>query len=104
MDPMVSARVPAGLRNQVNEGLQRIGSTPTELINRAYEYFVATGDLPGKSEPIKPGMRRLDASQSRELRQSILETTFPVPESFFANKSYDELLADEMRRGYEALP
>ena len=30
-------------------------------------------------------------------------TTYPVPEGFFADRSYDEILESEMGREYEAL-
>ncbi len=103
MDPMVSARVPIGLRDQVNKRLREIGSTPTELINRAYEFFITTGSLPGKKTEIEPGTRRLDASQLGDLKQSILMTTHPVDESFFADREYNDALESELRREYEAL-
>jgi len=37
MDPMVSSRIPASLRDRVNTPLKEIGSNPAELINKAYE-------------------------------------------------------------------
>lgn len=103
MDPMVSARVPMELRDQVNEGLRAIGSSPTELINRAYEYFLDTKKLPGREVAAKKGKRQLTASQLRALAKSIEETTYIVPESYFEGLDYKQILERELRESYEAL-
>lgn len=103
MDPMVSARVPMELRDQVNEGLRAIGSSPTELINRAYEFFLDTKRLPGRDASSKKGKRKLNASQLRALTESIKETTRAVPESYFEGLDYKELLRRRLRESYEAL-
>lgn len=103
MDPMVSARVPRGLRDQVNEGLRSIGSSPTELINRAYESFLATGILPGQDAALRRGKRSLTETQLQELKARTAKTTFDVPESFFAGRSYEDILASELKAAYEAL-
>lgn len=51
MDPMVSTRVPAELRDQVNEGLRSTGSSPTERIKADR---IITRDLDGFApSPIK---------------------------------------------------
>ena len=103
MDAMVSARVPAEVRDQVNDRLRDIGSTPTELINRAYRAFLETGALPGSSADARPGRRTIDASALDELRRSIKATTFAVPESYFAGRSYDRILEEELEASYAAL-
>ncbi|NHM16063.1 hypothetical protein GMI69_05220 [Eggerthellaceae bacterium zg-887] len=103
MDPMVSARVPAGLRDQVNEGLRSIGSTPTELINRAYEFFLATGTLPGDRPAPKPGKRVLNAAQRQAFEESIRATTCNVDGSLFAETDWDDALEQALRDEYEAL-
>ena len=103
MDPMVSARVPAELRDQVNSRLREIGSTPTELINRAYRAFLETGTLPGSSADARPGKRAFDESALRDVRRSIEATTFAVPESYFAGRSYDRILEEELEAAYAAL-
>lgn len=103
MDPMVSARVPAELRDQVNADLRAIGSSPTELINRAYEYFLETKTLPKGHSAMKAGRRRLDSSSLDALSKSISETSRSVPESFFNGMDYDRILEDELRGSYEAL-
>ena len=103
MNTMVSARVPVGLRDQVNKELRAIGSTPSELINRAYEFFLSTKTLPEVSSASVPGHRKLSASQAEELRKSLEATTTPVPEAYFQNKTYKELLEEKLRAAYEAL-
>lgn len=103
MDPMVSARVPLELRDQVNDELRKIGSSPTELINSAYEFFLKTKSLPTPRPGLKPGKRRLSKEDARKIQASLDSSTFFVPESFFDDKSYDELLADALREEYESL-
>ena len=103
MDPMVSARVPLPLKNAVNRELKTIGSSPTELINKAYEYFLVTKQLPESEGSLKPGIRKIDATRRKQLRSMIDRTTYPVPESYFGNRSYDQILEDELRNSYEAL-
>lgn len=103
MDPMVSARVPVGLRDAVNQGLKEIGSSPTELINSAYEFFLANRALPGQATAPKPGRRHLGAKDIEALNESIASSTCAIPESYFGGRSYDELLAGNLRGEYEAL-
>lgn len=103
MDPMVSARVPAELRDQVNNELRNIGSSPTELINKAYEFFLNTKTLPNSGKSLTPGHRKLNKAQIKELRQSLEESSAKVPESYFHGKAYDDLLANKLKESYEAL-
>ena len=103
MEPMVSARVPLPLRNRVNERLKEMGSSPTELINKAYAFVDATGLLPRVEARIEPGRRTLTAEQQRKATRFFDRTTYSVPEEYFAGQSYDSLLEDEMRRAHEAL-
>ncbi len=70
MNTMVSARVPVELRDQVNEQLRKIGATPTELINRAYEFVLANKALPEGAQRMAAGRRALTAAQRAELRRT----------------------------------
>ena len=97
MDPMASARVPAELRDQVNRELHAINSSPTELINSAYEFFLNTKMLPKTPSTSTPGRRKLSPSQAEELKRSLYETTFQVPETYFQGKSYGQLLEEKLR-------
>ena len=103
MDPMVSARVPEDLRTRVNLRLKDIGSTPTELINKAYEFLDTTGGLPRSDAVLHACKRRLSDEQKQALVSAIEQETCAVPESFFARRDYDTILEAELRRSYEAL-
>lgn len=103
MDAMVSARVPVEVRDQVNEGLRSIGSSPTELINSAYQFFLEQKKLPQEETPMNNGRRVLSEKQRATLKASVAATTYAVPESYFKGRSYDEMLGRRLRHGYEAL-
>lgn len=103
MDPMVSARVPEELRNQVNGKLRSNGSSPTELINAAYTYYLDYGQLPNEQHTQLPGKRTYSKQQFEELRSSFQRSTYAVPASYFANESDDEILARVLKEQYEAL-
>ena len=105
MSVMVSARVPRELHEQVSEMLRDMGVSTTQLINGAYRQFRDTGKLPGEreAETPMPGMRTLAPEQQEDLARSIHETTRRVPESYFADATYDDMLERELRARYEAL-
>lgn len=103
MNVMVSARVPVELRDQVSDQLQRIGATPTELINRAYEFVLANKALPEGRQGMAPGRRVLAAAQLEELRQSIERTTLPLLSGLDDGISYDSMLEEALRDEHEAL-
>ncbi len=103
MNSMVSARVPTELRDQVNERLKSKGYSPTELIKSAYEYFLKSDELPSQANDMQEGKRKLDDSRLSELRASLNATTFPVPESFFGDMDYKQMLERELLESYEAL-
>lgn len=103
MDPIVSARVPAEIREQGNRILADKGSSPTALINSAYLYLIETGELPRATALPSHGSRRLDNAHRKQLLQSIQGTTRAVPEGFFTVRTDDEILEDELRAAYETL-
>ena len=61
MHAMVTARVPLEIRDQVNAKLRSIGSSPTELVNAAYDYVLATGELPDAQRGESPSHHLTDA-------------------------------------------
>lgn len=53
-------------------------------------------------------MNKLDKTQASKEQENTLEsfldsTTHPVPESYFENKPYKEILAEELIQDYEKL-
>lgn len=67
MAAMVSARVPETTRDQVLELLKANGSSPTELINAAFEYYLAEQKLPEAPRAPKPGVRLVYEAMRAEL-------------------------------------
>ena len=105
MDSIVTARVPIGIKEQGRIALQKIGATPTDLINAAYRYVLEEGKLPQVEStpfgcPEKP--RRLSAAQKKKLKQRLHDTTFPVPISYWEGKTDDDLLEQALREKYES--
>ena len=74
MDAIVSARVPIALKERGNGILHDIGSTPTQLINAAYQFVLAEHELPKPHDPLE-GMRgakrELTDEQALELSQRL---------------------------------
>ena len=105
-DVIVTARVPLEIRNQAVAVLESIGSTPTELINAAFEYVIFTGELP----PVTPSLeemshttRRATPEQMAKINERIERTTFAVPDSFWAGKTDEELLGEALEEKYGPL-
>ena len=102
MDPMVSARVPATLRDAVNAKLKNAGATPTQLINGAYRDYLESGVLPGSASAIKPGKRKLGARDLAVFKQSVDASSCAIDSSVFSVPDKD-LLTAGLRERYEAL-
>ncbi len=83
MHAMVTARVPVEIRDQVNVRLREIGSSPTELVNAAYDYVLATGELPDANRTGAPLSITLTDDQANELRFRFRHATHSVPLSFW---------------------
>lgn len=106
-DSIVTARVPSEIRDQGNEILKKIGSTPTELVNAAYEYVLKNEELPSTSPSLaelKGKHRVLSPEQKEMLRERMRKTTLHVPDSYWQGKTDDELIEDAVREKYESLP
>lgn len=84
MHAMVTARVPQEIRDQVNAQLRAIGSSPTELVNAAYDYVLKTGKLPDPNDDDAPLCITLTEAQEHELRFRLQHVTRAVPPSFWA--------------------
>lgn len=83
MHAMVTARVPAEIRDQVNAQLRAIGSSPTELVNAAYDYVLRTGQLPDAQIGDQPLRITLTDAQANELRFRLRHATRRVPDDFW---------------------
>ena len=74
MDAIVSARVPIALKERGNGILHDSGSTPTQLINAAYQFVLAEHELPKPHDPLE-GMRgtkrELTDEQKEKVRRSL---------------------------------
>ncbi len=67
MDAMVTARVPVEVKERVGAMLREMGSSPTELVNAAYDYVLRCGKLP-EVEREDPCVIRLTPRQIEDLR------------------------------------
>ena len=107
MDSIVTARVPAEIKSQAMQMLAQMGSSTTKLINAAFEYLLATGELPRvNQEAPTPSTRQLDEGQRSELAAFFHATSVPAPSSFWSelgDRSYKEALASWRKEDYEAL-
>ena len=83
MDAIVSARVPIALKERGNGILHDIGSTPTQLINAAYQFVLAEHELPKPHDPLE-GMRgakrELTDEQALELSRRAEREGAPLPQ------------------------
>ena len=77
MHAMVTARVPLEIRDQVNAKLRSIGSSPTELVNAAYDYVLATGELPDAQRGESP--LRITLTDAYRRRSGRPATARPQP-------------------------
>ena len=107
MSDIVTARVPAEIRRQGNSILEELGSTPTELVRAAYEYVIATGELPDASrgQADSAADDQLSSEERQELLASLEDTTFYIPQTAWVDVC--DLCKDEIAEGrradYEAL-
>ena len=51
---LVSARLPRAKKERGCSVLADIGATTSELINQAFDYVIANGELPGAEKPTTP--------------------------------------------------
>lgn len=101
-DSIVTARVPTEIRDQGNEILKKIGSTPTELVNAAYEYVLKNGKLPSTSpslEELKGKHRVLSPEQKEMLRERMRKVRLIAPDNG-GDKTDKELLAEARDERY----
>lgn len=113
MDAMVTARVPVEVRNQGNAILKRIGSSPTKLVNAAYDYVLKHGSLPDQEPPAPTAegepqkiVRVITPEIRAQIEAELAAMTLPAPQEFWdsiGDRSYKDNIAEGKRADYEAL-
>ena len=102
-DTVVTARVPTEIKKQGNAVLKRIGSTPTELINSAYEYVISQGSLPTDHVLAHPGPRELTPGQRNKLKERGHRMLVKSDGDVLNDRSLKNVLAEMRYADYEAL-
>jgi len=115
MDAIVTARVPVEIKEQGNAILKEIGSSPTKLINAAYDYLLATHQLPSlqvaveylegpqTAEPQRKKVCIVTRSMRDEVEESLEACTLPEPKGGWDQRDYREIIAEGKKADYEAL-
>lgn len=116
MDAIVTARVPVEVKEQANAILKELGSSPTKLINAAYDYLLATHKLPtprvvieyssADGEPLDEQqctVLRLTEEQREQATAAALATKLPNASTEQSQKSFEELLANARGERYASL-
>lgn len=104
MDAIVTARVPVEIKEQVGVILREIGSTPTKLINSAYEYVLRHHALPQEDPEIPAEMTVRVATP--EMIAALDSMTLELPQEFLDELDaigYKEFIARGRMADYEAL-
>ena len=104
MDPVVTARVPEGVRSRGVDVLREIGSTTSELINAAFDYVIQERELPRpKAKRMAQGEQRvLDESRKRQLESFMNDVKLDVP-GRWSDASFEKLLDQAMEDRYAGL-
>lgn len=84
MDPVITARVPLGVRDRGLEVLREIGSTTSELVNTAFAYVIQERVLPKPTTcfPVAPERRELDDRQRNELAAFMRDVRIATPRTW----------------------
>ena len=101
-DTIVTARVPIEIKEQGNAVLKKIGATPTELVNAAYQYVLSCGELPEAFPSLREvaDRRRLLTSERKlKMKDRVVRMTLKAPASW-EGKTYEQLREDAMRERY----
>lgn len=91
---VVNARIPAAKRDTAKGILASLGKTTTDLINSAYDYLLAVGELPYCESA---GNR---AEKAADFQKLLEEATYPVDWGEDADRSYKDLLTEALEEKY----
>ena len=95
---VVNARVPLAKKEAANNVLEAIGSTPSELINSAYDYLLKFGKLPSTEEGEN------DRGQKQGFTDFLAQTSFAVDwRSADIPHDYKDYIRNGKIRDYESL-
>lgn len=112
MDSIVTARIPVEVKNQVSGILESLGSNTTKLINAAFDYVLATGELPCAEKPVeskpssKTKIRKLSKGDKEDLARLFKKISIPAPASFWkevGGSTYKEAVSEWKTKDYETL-
>lgn len=104
-DSIVTARVPTAIKEQGNAVLKKIGSTPTELVNSAYEYVLKNKELPKVAPKLAnlSGQRRVLSDEQKQKLRERHKKMYRIPDDYWQGKTDKELIAQARRSKYESL-
>ena len=103
VDSIVTARVPTEIKKQGNAVLEKIGATPPELINSAYDYAISHGSLPTEGGFVRPGPRKLTPGQKIKLKERGRRMLVKPGGDALNGRSLKDVLAEMRYADYEAL-
>lgn len=83
--------------------MRRIGSTPTELINSAYEYVISYESLPMDRALARPGLRKLTPGQKNKLKDRGRKMLVKPGGDVLNGRNLKDVLAEMRFADYEAL-
>lgn len=102
MDPVVTARVPEGVRDRGIEVLKSIGSTTSELINAAFDYVIQAKELPRFERATSGEVRVLSKEQAEDLSEFMRFVKVDVP-AVWDDANFEDLFDDAMGQRYAGL-
>ena len=104
MNPVVTARVPEGVRARGVDVLREIGSSTSELVNAAFEYVIKERKLPRPQPRTTDGAdaRALSPEQLSEVASFMERVKVDVPAQW-DDTPFEELLEREMGQRYAHL-
>jgi len=104
MDPVVTARVPEGVRSRAVDVLREIGSNTSELVNAAFNYVIQERKLPKPSikacaVTVAPTLTEEQIAQVSSFMQAV---KIDVPAAW-GESSFEDLLEEVSEERYADL-
>lgn len=102
MNPVVTARVPEGIRSRGVDVLREIGATTSELVNAAFTYVIQERELPRPRANASGKNRTLNEQQCKQLEGFMDAVRIDIPDSW-SDASFEELLDQAAEERYADL-